>query len=105
MSSLTAVEKLYFEEILDMGDGYVLDFSNATFEHFFRSHGIEIYGDEKYRKYGSSKAKRMRALWDLDADAIVARILDELLKRYAAICDLQGSRCKRTCPKKVSKYN
>ena len=35
MSSLTDVEKRYLEKILNMGDGYVLDYSNATFEEFF----------------------------------------------------------------------
>lgn len=90
MSSLNAVEKLYFEEILDMSGGYVLDFYNATFAEFFKTHGIDIYGDEKYSKNGQSKARRLRAFWEQDADAIVARVLDELLERYMAICKLEG---------------
>ena len=90
MSSLTAAEKVYLEDVLDMGDGYVLDFYNATFEEFFRGHGIEIYGDEKYRKNGQSKARRLRAFWELDPDEIVASVLSDLLDRYEAICETQG---------------
>lgn len=90
MSSLNAVEKLYFEEILDMSGGYVLDFYNASFEEFFRSHQIEIYDNMRYSKNGQSKAKRLRAFWEQDADDIVARVLGELLDRYKAICKLEG---------------
>ena len=35
MSGLTDVEKRYLEKILNMGGGYVLDYSDATFEEFF----------------------------------------------------------------------
>ena len=90
MSNLTAAEKRYLEEILDMGGGYVLDFSNATFEKLFAGHGIDIYGDEKYSKNGESKAKRLRAFWEQDTDAEVARILDELLDLYEANCNVNG---------------
>lgn len=90
MSSLTAAEKVYFEDVLDMSGGYVLDFYNSTFEDFFRSHGIEIYGDEKYCKHGESKARRLRAFWEQDPDEVVARVLSDLLDRYEAICITQG---------------
>ena len=90
MSSLTAAEKVYFENVLDMGGGYVLDFTNATFEEFFARHGIEIYGDEKYCIIGPSKANRMRAFWAQDTDETVARVLSDLLDCYEAICETEG---------------
>jgi len=34
MSDLTSVEKLKLEKIFEMGGGYVLDFSNRTFQEF-----------------------------------------------------------------------
>ena len=37
MSSLTEIEKRYFEELLGTRTGYVLDFSGATFAEFFRN--------------------------------------------------------------------
>ena len=73
-----------------MGDGYVLDFNNATFEEFFRSYGIAIYGDQKYLKNSGSKAWRLRAFWEQDPDERVARVLSDLLDRYEAICETQG---------------
>ena len=36
MNSLTHIEKQKLERELGMGSGYVLDFSNRTFEEFFR---------------------------------------------------------------------
>ena len=61
MSSLTDVEKRYLEKILNMGDGYILDYSNATFEEFFYRYEVNIHSD-RYQTYGTSKAKKMRAL-------------------------------------------
>ena len=60
MSSLNVTEQRYIEKVLDMGTGYVLDFTDATFGAFFKRHGVEIHGN-KYRTYGTSKAKKMRA--------------------------------------------
>lgn len=90
MSSLTSVDKMYLEIILEMGGGYVLDFSDATFEEFFRDHGIDIYGEENYSKNGQSKANRLRAFWEQDSDTIVASVVCELLDMYEVACELSG---------------
>lgn len=46
MSRLSHIEKQKLERELGMGSGYVLDFSNRTFEEFFREVvGVEIYAD------------------------------------------------------------
>ena len=89
MSSLTDVEKRYLEKILNMGDGYVLDYSNATFEEFFYRYEVNIHSD-RYQTYGTSKAKKMRAFWEREPDALVARVLSEMLDSYEADCDLNG---------------
>ena len=34
MSDLTSIEKIKLEKLLEMYDGYVLDFSNWTFKEF-----------------------------------------------------------------------
>jgi predicted nucleic-acid-binding Zn-ribbon protein len=61
MSSLTAVEKRRFEQFLGMASGYVLDFSNHSFQEFTRdSCGRDIY-DELYNQGSGSKANRLRA--------------------------------------------
>ena len=89
MSSLTWPDKDYLETMLDMRGGYVMDFSDSTFGEFFDSHNVDIHGD-KYETYGTSKAKKMRAFWDKESDALVGRILSELLNSYEAKCVLGG---------------
>lgn len=79
MSSLSSLEKRKLELLFDMGSGYVLDFTDATFAEFFRTTcGINI-DDEKYRFIGTSKAKRLRAFWELEPDQIVGTILNEMI--------------------------
>ena len=52
MSDLAAIEKRKLERLLGMGSGYVLDFSNRTFQEFVLDSVVcDIY-DKKYN-YGS----------------------------------------------------
>ena len=89
MSSLTDIEKRYFEKLLGMQGGYVLDYSNATFGEFFKRHKVDING-QKYLTYGTSKAKKMRAFWEQEPDALVGKVLEELLEAYEADCSLNN---------------
>ncbi len=78
MAELTKIDKLKLEKLLGMGDGYVLDFSNRTFEDFvLESVGIDIY-DDKYNFSSGSKANRLRALWKLENPKVVAKLLEDL---------------------------
>src|SRR5262245_50301261 len=83
MNSLRTLDKQPFEELFGMSSGYVLDFSNPTFAEFFREcvH-LDIY-DQKYAVYGDSKAKRLRAFWSLESDALVGKVLAELLEYWS----------------------
>lgn len=90
MSSLTDIEKRYFEKLLGMGSGYVLDFTDATYGEFFGRHRVDIHG-RKYQTYGTSKAKKLRAFWEQEADPVVGRVLSEMLDSYQADCELNGS--------------
>lgn len=79
MSDLSFVEKSKLERVLNMGSGYVLEFSNRTFADFFAdSVGVNI-DDQKYSTSGSSKANRMRAFWVIEQNFIVGKVLSELL--------------------------
>ena len=89
MSSLTTADKRYLEAILDMRGGYVLYFTDATFGDFFNRHGIDIHG-HKYQTYGTSKAKKMRAFMENEADPLVGSVLSELLDSYEADRNLDG---------------
>lgn len=87
MSSLTDIEKRYIERLLEMGGGWVLDFSDATYGEFFKRHKINIH-DPKYQTYGTSKAKKMRSFWEQEPDTVVGNILTEMLDSYEADCEL-----------------
>ncbi len=81
MSSLRDDEKRYFEKLFNMESGYVLDYKNETFAQLFSRHGIDIHSP-KYTKYGKSKAKKMRAFWEIESDEKVVAVLSEILKSY-----------------------
>ena len=78
MANLKFNEKQLFEKLFDRG-GYVLDFSNRTFEEFFNDFNISIYS-ERYSFNGDSKMKRLRAFWDTDTNGKVGEVLLNLLE-------------------------
>jgi hypothetical protein len=89
MSSLTVIERRYLEKQLRMQDGYILDYSDATFGEFFNRHKVDIHS-VKYQTYGTSKAKKMRAFWECEPDTLVANVLSEMLDSYEADCQIKN---------------
>lgn len=89
MSSLKSQEKVTFERLFDRG-GWVLNFRDTTYAEFFREHRINIE-DDKYRKYGTSKMKRLRAFWEMEPDEVVSDVLLGLLEYAKAIEDIPQS--------------
>ena len=79
MSILTGADKRWLEKAFDMSGGYVLDFTNPSFDRFFNDYGVDIY-DPRFEIYGTSKANRLRAFWDIEHDEIVGRVLLDLLE-------------------------
>jgi Abortive infection C-terminus len=79
MSDLTFIEKTKLEKLLEMGSGYVLDFSNRTIEEFVsESVGKSIY-DAKYDHASGSKANRLRAFWSTEPNHVVGQLIADLL--------------------------
>ncbi len=82
MSDLKSIEKMKIEKLFDMGSGYVLDFSNRTFQEFITDNtGIDIY-DDKYDYASGSKANRLRAFWKKEPNYLVGRLLSDLLEYW-----------------------
>lgn len=82
MANLTSREKRLFEELLGMGSGYVLDFSNPSFERFVMDAiNIDIYESPGYTEY-CSKANKLRQIWKNEQDSIVGKLMGELLDYY-----------------------
>jgi Abortive infection C-terminus len=75
METLKHSEMRIIDDALDMGGGYVLDFSDRTFAEFFDDEfGVDIYS-VKYGFNGRSKAKHMRAFIKAEDEYTVARVL------------------------------
>jgi len=86
MAELNRLDKIKLERVFDMGGGYVLDYSNRTFEDFFiETLHIEIYHEKYENEYGGSKANRLREFWKKESNYIVGKCIIELLDYSKAI--------------------
>jgi len=82
LSNLSRQERRKLERALGMASGYVLDFSNRTFEEFILDHtGKDIF-DEKYNLNSGSKANRMRAFWDIESNHTLAVLFAALIEEW-----------------------
>ena len=72
---LKALELRLIDDLFEMGDGYVLDFSNRTFAEFFADELNINIDDNRWRVDGDSKAKRLRYFLRSNSPPIVIRIL------------------------------
>lgn len=79
MSNLSNLEKRKLEKLLGMESGYVLDFSNRTFAEFVvDSTGLNIF-DSRYDYASSSKANRLRKLWQIEGNGVVAKLMADIV--------------------------
>jgi hypothetical protein len=84
MSDITFLEKGSFESLFGMGSGYVLDFSDRTFQEYIdETTGINIY-DKKYDHRSGSKANRIRGLWKVESNYLVGKVMGSLLEYWIA---------------------
>lgn len=77
MSDLSFYDKRILENALNMHTGYVLNFTDSSFTEFFAGLEIDI-NDAKYLVKGESKAKRLKAFWDIENNYIVGKVILEL---------------------------
>ncbi len=86
-SGLDNRTRVKLESLLDMGGGYVLDFSNRTFADFV----VGSVGFDPYERYADrgSKANILRALWAREEPEVVARLNVELLEHWDTINTLE----------------
>jgi hypothetical protein len=79
MAELAYMERLNFEDLFGMRSGYVLDFSDRTFQEFVLSvTGLDVQ-DNKYNLNSGSKANRLRAFIKQESSYIVGSLLEELV--------------------------
>ena len=90
MANLSEIDKLKLEAIFSMSSGYVLDFSNQNFQRFiFNTIQVDIYHD-KYAIYGESKAKRLKALWEMESDFLIGKLTEQMLIYYQTKSTIQA---------------
>lgn len=78
MATLSTTDMKLIDSIFGMYGGWVLDFSNSTFDAFFRRDvGVNIY-DAAYATYGDSKGKRFRGFLENAQSPAVVKALTEL---------------------------
>lgn len=72
MANLSFIEKQLMEEVFGMGSGYVLDFTNRTFDEFM----MEVIGESIYSKYEyMSKANLLRKFLADYSDPYIGKMI------------------------------
>ena len=80
MADFTYIEKATIESFLGMKSGYVMDFSDRTFQEFvIDAIGLDIYS-ETYHYASNSKANRLRAFIKIESNYVFGKLL-------SAFCD------------------
>lgn len=80
MAKIPYKDKVQIERLLEMGGGYVLDFSNASFREFvLDSVNIDIESEPDGYPVTLSKAKRLRVFIEKENDSNVGKLLKDLL--------------------------
>lgn len=82
MTKFSFIEKSKFEKLFKMSSGYVMDFSDRTFQEFIADAlKIDIY-DEKYKYSSGSKANRLRGYWLVESNYNIGKLLQKLLEYW-----------------------
>lgn len=81
MANMDYIERDYFEQLFEMSLGYVLDFTNRTFQEFvYEKIQVDVY----LRYEGLSKAKILRRIMSDYNDVVVGKLLLELMRYMQA---------------------
>jgi len=79
MSDLSFGEKHKLEKLFGMSSGYVLQFSNRTFQDFVYDSTDKNIFDGTYNRDSGSKANRLREFWEKEPNQLVGKLLADLL--------------------------
>lgn len=96
MADLNILEKRAFEKLLDMESGYVLEFSNTSFDNFVIDSVNKSIYEEKYNYASGSKANRLRAFWKIEQSHIVGKLMKDLLEYAKLEKGLTCEKCNKT---------
>jgi len=77
MAELVYNEKELIEQFLGMKTGYVLDFSDRTFQRFIYDSVKKDIDTEDYKYSSNSKANRLRKFIQIESNSIVGKLLED----------------------------
>jgi phosphatidylserine/phosphatidylglycerophosphate/cardiolipin synthase-like enzyme len=80
MSDLSSIEKCKLEKILEMGSGYVLHFTDRTFQEFILENTAINIDEDKYKCSGTSKANRLREFWKQELNSTIGKVTLAMLE-------------------------
>jgi hypothetical protein len=79
MADLSGAEKRKLEKLFGMSGGYVLDFTNRTFEEFVHEHtGRNIY-EPVYMIGSGSKANCLRGFWAHESNHLIGKLIGAMI--------------------------
>lgn len=85
MPNIRSIDMLFLEDLLGMGGGYVLNFSDRTFSQFFADELNCDIDDPSYAVNGRSKGKRLRCFLQVADIPTVVRALKALWEYREAV--------------------
>ena len=91
-----------------MASGYVMSFSNNSFDELIRNVArVNIY-DDKYALGSGSKANRLRAFWEKEPDSLTGEVLREMISVWGYENEDQADNkayqaCKKTIDRLLGK--
>jgi hypothetical protein len=90
MADLTILEKRQLERVLRMGSGYLLNFSDRTFQEFVADSVGRDISERRYNYASGSKANRMRGFWKEEGNRTVGKLLGDLLNYAESECGISA---------------
>lgn len=85
MSNIRSIEMMFIDDLVEMGGGFVLNFSDRTFAQFFAEELNVNIDDPVYSRNGGSKAKRLRYFLQTAGKPTVVRTLNALWEYREAL--------------------
>lgn len=89
MSSFTPADLSVVSTLVDhfRGTGYVLNFTDREFRHYFSTEFDVDMEDPRYQEYGTSKGKRLRCFLQQAENSTAARVLKSLWEQRQTLLD------------------
>jgi hypothetical protein len=105
MADLTFIERNQLEKLFGMASGYVLSFSNRTFQDFVADAVRRDIDDPEYNYASCSKANRLRQFWKTEPNHIVGTLILAMVEYASTLYTVDQSlipECRRIASRLLS---